>query len=112
MKSGFSIYDGNAFTYRSDADTPEPTRGAHHTDARRKIVDVFTVEPIREEIEADVWARYNADLAALLQMTREGKRREARGEAHAGSAPLDWFPAARQAQSITAPRTVLSRQTG
>ncbi|MBN1312812.1 MAG: glutamine synthetase adenylyltransferase [Anaerolineae bacterium] len=77
---GFSIYDGNAFTYQSETEAPEPTRGTLHADPRRKIVDVFTVEPVREEIEADVWARYNADLVALLQMTREGKRREARGE--------------------------------
>ncbi|MBN1430013.1 MAG: glutamine synthetase adenylyltransferase [Anaerolineae bacterium] len=77
---GFSIYDGNAFTYQSETGDPQPTRGVPYADTRRKIVDIFTVEPVREAIEADVWARYNADLVALLQMTRAGKRREARGE--------------------------------
>ncbi len=72
---GFSIDDGNAFTYR-------PQAGASHVKSgpnRRKIVDVFTVEPVREDIEADVWTRYAADLSALLRLTQEGKRREARG---------------------------------
>ncbi|MBN2351663.1 MAG: hypothetical protein JXD23_03765 [Spirochaetales bacterium] len=73
---GFTIDDGNAFTYRPHENTGETESETN----RRKIVDVFTVEPVREDIEADVWTRYAADLSRLLRMTQEGRRREARGE--------------------------------
>lgn len=73
---GFSINDGNAFTYQPQAPGSEALKDA----TRQKIVDVFTVEPVREDIEPDVWARYGADLAQLLRMTQAGQRREARGE--------------------------------
>lgn len=73
---GFSIDEGNAFTYQPQAPGPDASGEAN----RRKIVDVFTVEPVREDIEPDVWTRYTADLSKLLRMTQAGQRREARGE--------------------------------
>ncbi len=57
--------------------------GTQHSgaDARRKIVDVFTVLPENESAsQAEIWAHYAGDLNDLLQMMRLGQRREARGE--------------------------------
>jgi glutamate-ammonia-ligase adenylyltransferase len=73
---GFSIDDGNAFTYQPQSSAAE-TIGETN---RQKIVDVFAVEPVREDIEADVWTHYAADLSRFLRMTQAGQRREARGE--------------------------------
>jgi glutamate-ammonia-ligase adenylyltransferase len=50
-------------------------------DARRKIVDVFTVKSISSEPPVDsIWDFYTQDLHHLLKMMRNGQRREARGE--------------------------------
>jgi glutamate-ammonia-ligase adenylyltransferase len=79
---GFSIYDGDVFTYEpleTLAKVPEPSQGSRR-DTRRKIVDVFTVHLVRGEVLADVWLRYAGDLAALLRLMHAGQRREARGE--------------------------------
>jgi glutamate-ammonia-ligase adenylyltransferase len=43
-------------------------------------VDVFTVRPVQEDVAADVWVRYAADLTALLRLMQAGRRRDARGE--------------------------------
>jgi glutamate-ammonia-ligase adenylyltransferase len=67
---GFSIFDGDAFTYEEAPSTPP----------RRKIVDVFTVRPVQGDVTADVWVRYAADLNALLRLMQAGRRRDARGE--------------------------------
>jgi glutamate-ammonia-ligase adenylyltransferase len=49
--------------------------------ARRKIVDVFTVRSVRTESPTnEMWTRYADDLHALLMKMQAGKRREARGE--------------------------------
>jgi glutamate-ammonia-ligase adenylyltransferase len=100
---GFSIYDGNVFTYEPLETPPPPKaepslrpgrgfrqgpsrrqrRAAPETareDSRRKIVDVFTVRPVRGEVPADTWTRYADDLAELLWLMHAGRRREARGE--------------------------------
>lgn len=98
---GFNIIDGNAFTYEPVSDSPAtarpqsftrfdpdrrrpPRRGpssASKADARRKIVDVFTVRSILSRPpEAAIWNSYTADLHHLLRMMRTGQRREARGE--------------------------------
>jgi glutamate-ammonia-ligase adenylyltransferase len=70
---GFTILDGNVFTY-------EPLEAGSRRDSRRKIVDVFTVRPMYGEVTADTWLRYADDLADLLQLMHAGLRREARGE--------------------------------
>jgi glutamate-ammonia-ligase adenylyltransferase len=79
---GFSIVTGNVFTYEPSPDDGEE-RGQlprlKRKDTRRKIVDVFTVDPVRGEATADTWARYADDLADLLQLMHTGLRREARG---------------------------------
>ncbi|HNT75480.1 MAG TPA: glutamine synthetase adenylyltransferase [Anaerolineae bacterium] len=69
---GCTIADGNVFTY-------EPADPAQRQDARRKIVDVFTVLPEHKAVTADTWQQYHADLAHLLALMNEGQRREARG---------------------------------
>jgi glutamate-ammonia-ligase adenylyltransferase len=70
---GFTICDGNVFTY-------EPLETKSRKDSRQKIVDVFTVRPVHGEVTVDTWARYADDLADLLRMMHAGLRREARGK--------------------------------
>ncbi|GAB4542521.1 MAG: hypothetical protein Kow0063_34600 [Anaerolineae bacterium] len=81
---GFSIHDGYVFTYEPLAHLAshtEPIRPpSPTTDSRRKIVDVFTVSPVHQDITADIWLRYADDLASLLRLMHNGQRREARGE--------------------------------
>ncbi len=98
---GFSIHDGNAFTYEPVATPPESGAAPHRPRApqafragsrprrrpaagnpgsRRKIVDVFTVRSVREGASQDVWDRYAEDLRAMLRLMHGGKHREARGE--------------------------------
>jgi len=98
---GFNIVDGNAFTYEPLADSPTESRlqtlprfdstrrlpprrkplSPPEPDTRRKIVDVFTVKSISSEPHTDsIWDSYTKDLHHLLQMMRNGQRREARGE--------------------------------
>jgi glutamate-ammonia-ligase adenylyltransferase len=95
---GLNILDGDAFTCEpvdgSAAATGKtgglrirPTRGvirgkgpgaASGPDPRRKIVDVFTVKPVRP-LAPDVWERYSEELVRLVELMRAGQRREARG---------------------------------
>jgi len=91
---GFTIYDGHVFTYEPLASQParsdqslrpsqprrEVPRKSTQADSRRKIVDVFTVRPVQEEVTPDTWSRYAEDLAGLLNLMHIGQRREARGE--------------------------------
>lgn len=71
---GFSIVDGNVHTY-------EPGGRA---DSQRKIVDVFTVEPVRLDENRrgtpDLWQRYAADLTGLLRHLQARQPRVAQGE--------------------------------
>ncbi|MBN2002534.1 MAG: glutamine synthetase adenylyltransferase [Anaerolineae bacterium] len=69
---GCSIRDGDVFTY-------EPASTAQRQESRRKIVDVFTVYPERKAVTAETWLSYEADLAELLRLMHEDRRREARG---------------------------------
>jgi len=91
---GFSIDDGNVFTYEpleslpAELATPrgplQRRRGAlpetARKDLRRKIVDVFTIHLAHGEVTADTWLSYADDLAALLRLMQAGQRNEARGE--------------------------------
>jgi glutamate-ammonia-ligase adenylyltransferase len=83
---GFSIHDGDVFTYEPVAILAkvwEPSQGLRPKaggDSRRKIVDVFTVHSVHGEAPADIWLRYADDLAALLRLMHAGQRRAARGE--------------------------------
>lgn len=76
---GLDILGGEAFTY-------EPLdqgdrQGKPAADARRKIVDVFIVRPVRlEQDTAGVWLRYSEDLGRMLGMLRDGRRSEAQGD--------------------------------
>ncbi|HBY93848.1 MAG TPA: glutamine synthetase adenylyltransferase, partial [Chloroflexi bacterium] len=91
---GFNILDGHVFTYEPVASRSSESAGARHRprrwprppskrtreDSRRKIVDVFTVRPVSDEVTAEVWSRYRADLQALLQRLQAGQQRGAQGE--------------------------------
>jgi len=87
---GFNILDGHIFTYEPTADRRPPTavqrpvsairRRRSYADARRKIVDVFTVRPVHGSASAEVWSRYAEDLTALLRRLQAGEQREAQGE--------------------------------
>jgi glutamate-ammonia-ligase adenylyltransferase len=88
---GLSIHDGHVFTYQEAPASPHAypeqgrrgrggRRGETRTDTRRKIVDVFTVKPVRAEITAGTWVRYADDLSALLRLMHDGRERDAPGE--------------------------------
>jgi glutamate-ammonia-ligase adenylyltransferase len=74
---GLDIIESQAFTYE-----PMDDIGSQATsNARRKIVDVFTVRSIHPESPiANMWTRYADDLRALLVKMQAGQRREARGD--------------------------------
>jgi len=69
---GFTICDGNVFTY-------EPASSETGRESLRKIVDVFTVRQVRGEGGAEVWTHYTEELTELLRLMHAGLRREARG---------------------------------
>ncbi len=71
---GMDIVKGDVFTY-------EPAQEMTVQGRERKIVDVFTVRPVRGAPPGpDTWLGYEKDLESLLEMVRAGQRREARGE--------------------------------
>jgi glutamate-ammonia-ligase adenylyltransferase len=74
---GLDIIESQAFTYE-----PMDDIGSQATaNARRKIVDVFTVRSIHPELPiSNMWTRYEDDLRALLVKMQAGQRREARGD--------------------------------
>lgn len=90
---GFDIVDGHVFSYGrlagpASASTPtrrrprrqhRPLPPAPEQDRRQKIVDVFTVSPVKGEITAEAWQRYKEELAELLGKLRAGEQREAQG---------------------------------
>jgi len=80
---GMNILDGLVFTYEPEEQGgetgPRRTGRLEKKDTKRKIVDVFTVKPVRP-FTPDQWEQYTRDLTGLLQMMRAGRRREARGE--------------------------------
>jgi [glutamine synthetase] adenylyltransferase / [glutamine synthetase]-adenylyl-L-tyrosine phosphorylase len=71
---GFSIEEGQVFTYEPDA---EPESRALSTP--RKIVDAFTVRAVHGATSTATWVKYAEDLEALLKLMQSGKRQEARG---------------------------------
>jgi [glutamine synthetase] adenylyltransferase / [glutamine synthetase]-adenylyl-L-tyrosine phosphorylase len=96
---GLDIIESQAFTYepltngesnRENANsaaseagltskTEKPSRQSQ--DARRKIVDVFTVRSVTDRpLTPDSWKQYSEDLRALFLKMQGGQRREARGE--------------------------------
>ncbi|MFQ5856708.1 MAG: glutamine synthetase adenylyltransferase [Anaerolineae bacterium] len=91
---GFSILDGHVFTYEPPVRPPTaPTairrRPKHrrrrssrtmHRASPRKIVDVFTVQPVFGGASPDVWSRYADELSALLRPLQAGRQRKAQGE--------------------------------
>ncbi len=102
---GLDIIKGDVFTYEPQTEpTPDTTGGqateepggiqhrrglkkrrlistpSGNPDDRRKIVDVFTVRPVRNQSPSDeLWAEYWRDLEELLKLVQAGQQREARG---------------------------------
>jgi [glutamine synthetase] adenylyltransferase / [glutamine synthetase]-adenylyl-L-tyrosine phosphorylase len=74
---GLDIVKGDVFTYEPvNHESSESGR-----DVRAKIVDVFSVRPVRpEQVSPEIWLSYARELEELLRMMRAGQRREARGE--------------------------------
>jgi glutamate-ammonia-ligase adenylyltransferase len=102
---GLDILESNVFTYEptegeeSSSETPVASRPASTTNikpslhgqmkdsvprvqnARRKIVDVFTVRSVRPQpTMSETWSQYQEDLQALLRLMHNRQPREARGE--------------------------------
>ena len=80
---GLNIQGGKVFTYepyetRSENNSEQSIYGAR--DARRKIVDVFIVQPQDSQFSPVLWSRYADDLNELLMLMHTHKRREARGK--------------------------------
>lgn len=73
---GFSIVDGNIFTYEPAESFPESS----DYDARRKIVDVLNVIQLRNLGDGSIWQRYHDELEALLREFDEGRVLEAQTE--------------------------------
>ncbi|MSP12175.1 MAG: glutamine synthetase adenylyltransferase [Chloroflexi bacterium] len=94
---GFHINEGQIFTYeplpKSAAARPDSPPAARRSvaargggprtgriDARRKIVDVFTVLPMHERVQPEIWSDYANDLSRLLRALRDGDQSEVQGE--------------------------------
>jgi glutamate-ammonia-ligase adenylyltransferase len=85
---GLSIRDGHVFTYepleegsRTPSASPSAAqRSRAHGEDRRKIVDVFNVSSVTDEVSADTWSCYANDLAALLGDLQAGEQPEAHGK--------------------------------
>lgn len=91
---GFTILDGHVFTYEPPATPLSATTlarrrlrqrrrrssGTAPRASRRKIVDVFTVQPVLGQVTQNVWSRYAAELSILLRPLQAGKQRKAQGE--------------------------------
>lgn len=75
---GFSILDGDVFTYEPQTARPAPSRRGRRV--RRKIVDVFTVRPVRGQVTEQTWPQYAGDLGSLLRLNHQGDAQNARGE--------------------------------
>ena len=94
---GFDILDGDVFTYEpvsgplvsgergrgfyrdSLRRAPLQTARPPETDARQKIVDVFTVRPTLHDLAPDVWTRYRRDLQSLLRLAHDRQQTLAQG---------------------------------
>jgi [glutamine synthetase] adenylyltransferase / [glutamine synthetase]-adenylyl-L-tyrosine phosphorylase len=75
---GLNILGGDAFTYEPVGESMDRRK---LRDSRRKIVDVFTVQPVEPgPLDAGKWVRYAADLENYLRMLRTNRRSEAQGD--------------------------------
>lgn len=80
---GLNIHSGEVFTYEplnAAVGAANGAKGVSSGEQRKKIVDVFIVQPKRGEFPAALWDQYAQDLTALLKMMERGENRLARGE--------------------------------
>jgi [glutamine synthetase] adenylyltransferase / [glutamine synthetase]-adenylyl-L-tyrosine phosphorylase len=85
---GFDIVAGDIFSDRHASGWSLRRSGGQEGDGRvgdgeqptRRFVDVLTVKPPADMVVSDVWPRYKADLAGLLEQLQSGRAREAQGE--------------------------------
>lgn len=76
---GLNIHSGEVFTYEP-LNAANGAKGLSSEERRKKIVDVFIVQPKRGEFPTALWNQYTQDLTALLKMMERGENRLARGE--------------------------------
>ncbi len=75
---GLNIQQGEVFTYEP---LPEAKGKLSQRDARQKIVDAFTVQPVEGlQIDEETWTRYAADLVEYHRMVKAGQRTEMLGD--------------------------------
>jgi len=71
---GFNIIEGSVFTYERQRGTPSAE------DGRRKIVDVFIVQSVRDDGAEARWRAYREELAGMLRHLDVGEWEQAQGE--------------------------------
>jgi len=78
----FGIDEGHVFTYEPamDQEESEDDAAPRGRDARRKIVDVFTVHSEGDNVTAATWVRYHDELEELLHLVQGGRQAQAQGE--------------------------------
>jgi [glutamine synthetase] adenylyltransferase / [glutamine synthetase]-adenylyl-L-tyrosine phosphorylase len=82
---GFDIVEGNIFTAEHVAGG-HPFRDQHaarrdaELESARKFVNVFSVRPPADGVDAEVWNKYKSDLIDLVQLVREGGTAQAHGK--------------------------------
>ncbi|MHB1354499.1 MAG: [protein-PII] uridylyltransferase family protein [Anaerolineae bacterium] len=76
LANGFSIIDGNIFTYEPEDKADRTITG----NGRRMIVDELNIESVHPTTSPDVWQRYHDDLEAFLHQIEIGHALEVRGE--------------------------------
>lgn len=89
---GLNIIDGNIFTYEPAEDVEsgkkfssqikyqgEQLPHSQRVTGRRKIVDVFTVQPVSGKIAPGLWEEYREELSQLLRLLRLKHYSEAQG---------------------------------
>tara|TARA_R110002072_G_scaffold927_1_gene7410 strand:+ start:80435 stop:84136 length:3702 start_codon:yes stop_codon:yes gene_type:complete len=77
--NGFDIVSGNAFTADNILESSIKDGSSLSTDAR-KFVDVFLLTPPKAETPADIWQKYQSDLASLVTLVRDGELRQAQAK--------------------------------
>ncbi len=89
---GLDIVDGHVFTYGWSTDKPPSQPAVRRsrrsyrlpqkpaTNSQRKIVDVFTVRPLHQDVIEETWISYTDDLTALTERLHQAQQHEAQGE--------------------------------
>ncbi len=80
----FDVLDAAIFTYERDIEKEfssrqdQTTRGKKLS-SRRKLVDVFTLRPVKEKCAENVWERYTSDLRFFMNELKNRKHNQVYG---------------------------------